>query len=104
MAARAGAPQVIVPQIADQPYWAARMAELGIGVAHDGPTPTTDSLSAALITALTPETRARAGTVAGEIRTDGATVAAKLLGRARPAGCRGGRSFGRQRGRPHAPS
>ncbi|MCC3774362.1 glycosyltransferase [Streptomyces sp. UNOB3_S3] len=78
-AARAGAPQVVVPQMADQPYWAARVAELGIGAAHDGPTPTFESLSAALKTALTPETRARAATVAGMIRTDGAAVAAKLL-------------------------
>jgi vancomycin aglycone glucosyltransferase len=78
-AARAGAPQVVVPQIADQPRWAARVAELGIGTAHDGPTTTFDSLSAALGTALTPETRARARAVAGTIRTDGATVAAKLL-------------------------
>jgi vancomycin aglycone glucosyltransferase len=78
-AARAGVPQVVVPQIADQPYWAARVAELGIGAAHDGPKPTVDSLSAALTTALTPETRARARAVAGTIRTDGATVAAKLL-------------------------
>jgi vancomycin aglycone glucosyltransferase len=78
-AARAGAPQVVVPQMADQPYFAGRVAELGIGAAHDGPTPTTESLSAALRTALTPETRARARAVAGTIRTDGATVAAKLL-------------------------
>jgi vancomycin aglycone glucosyltransferase len=78
-AARAGAPQVVVPQMADQPYFAGRVAELGIGAAHDGPTPTTESLSAALRTALTPETRARARAVAGAIRTDGATVAAKLL-------------------------
>nr|WTB29992.1 glycosyltransferase [Streptomyces sp. NBC_00830] len=78
-AARAGAPQVVVPQLADQPYWAGRVADLGIGAAHDGPTPTTESLSAVLKTALTPETRARARTVAGTIRTDGATVAAKLL-------------------------
>ncbi|MET7770170.1 glycosyltransferase [Nocardia sp. NPDC005366] len=78
-AARAGAPQVIVPQIADQPYWAARVAELGIGVAHEGSTPTVVSLSAALTAAMTPETRARARTVAGAIRADGATVAAKLL-------------------------
>lgn len=70
---------MVVPQIADQPYWAARVAELGIGAAHDGPTPTFDSLSAALRTALTPETRARARAVAGTIHTDGATVAAKLL-------------------------
>ncbi|MBO8200768.1 glycosyltransferase family 1 protein [Streptomyces smyrnaeus] len=78
-AARAGVPQVVVPQIADQPHWAARVAELGIGAAHDGPTPTVDSLSAALTTALNPGTRARAGAVAGAIRSDGATVAAKLL-------------------------
>jgi vancomycin aglycone glucosyltransferase len=87
-ATRAGAPQVVVPQIADQPYWAGRVADLGIGAAHDGPTPTTESLSAALRTALTPETRARATAVAGMIRTDGATVAARLLfdtvGRERP--------------------
>ena len=78
-AARAGAPQVVVPQMADQPYWAGRVADLGIGAAHDGPTPTTESLSAALETALAPETRARATAVAGTIRADGATVAAKLL-------------------------
>ncbi|MEX2970003.1 glycosyltransferase [Streptomyces sp. C184] len=78
-ATRAGAAQVVVPQAADQPYWARRVADLGIGVAHDGPTPTFDSLSAALRTALTPETRARASAAAGMIRTDGATVAAHLL-------------------------
>nr|WP_218835596.1 glycosyltransferase [Streptomyces sp. SA15] len=78
-AARAGAPQVVVPQLADQPYWADRVADLGIGAAHDGPTPTKESLSAALKTTLTPETRARATAVAATIRTDGATVAAKLL-------------------------
>lgn len=78
-AARAGAPQVVVPQMADQPYWAGRVAALGVGAAHDGPTPTTESLSAALRTTLTPETRARAAEVARTIRTDGATVTAKLL-------------------------
>jgi vancomycin aglycone glucosyltransferase len=78
-ATRAGAPQVVVPQMADQPYFARRVAELGIGAGHDGPTPTTDSLSVALRAALTPETRARATAVAATIRTDGATVAATLL-------------------------
>ncbi|MGK8524039.1 glycosyltransferase [Nocardia asteroides] len=78
-ATRAGAPQVVVPQATDQPYWAGRVAELGIGAAHDGPVPTTGSLSAALRTALAPETRARAAAVARTIRSDGATVAAKLL-------------------------
>ncbi|UNO42106.1 glycosyltransferase [Streptomyces sp. MST-110588] len=78
-AARAGAPQVVVPQIADQPYWGARVAELGIGAVHDGRTPTVESLSAALNVALFNETRARAEDVAGTIRTDGARVAAELL-------------------------
>jgi vancomycin aglycone glucosyltransferase len=78
-AARAGAPQVVVPQMADQPYWASRVADSGIGTAHDGPTPSIESLSAALSTVLTPETRTRAMDVAGAIRTDGAAVAATLL-------------------------
>ncbi|WP_371619394.1 glycosyltransferase [Streptomyces sp. NBC_00454] len=78
-AARAGAPQVVVPQMADQPYWAGRVAELGIGAAHEGPDPTFDSLSTALAGVLTPEVRARAAAVAGTIRTDGTAVAAKLL-------------------------
>ncbi len=77
--AQAGAPQVVVPQGADHPYWAGRVADLGIGTAHDGPAPTSESLSAALKTALTPQTRARASAVADTVRTDGATVAAKLL-------------------------
>ncbi|WP_348643163.1 nucleotide disphospho-sugar-binding domain-containing protein [Mesorhizobium sp. B2-7-2] len=78
-AAQAGAPQVIVPQIGDQPYWARRVAELGIGAAHDGPVPTAQSLSRALETALAPETGARASAIAGMIRTDGAGAAARLL-------------------------
>jgi vancomycin aglycone glucosyltransferase len=78
-AARAGAPQVVIPQVADQPYWAGRVAELGIGTALDGPTATTESLSAALGKTLGPETCAQASAVAGTIRTDGARVAARML-------------------------
>lgn len=78
-AARAGAPQVIVPQIVDQPFWAAQIAGLGIGVAHDGPVPTLASLTAALDLALRPETGVRAEAVAGRMRADGAMVAARLL-------------------------
>ncbi|GAB3974626.1 glycosyltransferase [Actinoallomurus acanthiterrae] len=78
-AARAGTPQVLVPQVADQPYWAGRVTELGIGTEHDGPTPTAESLSAALTIALAPETGARAAVVAETVRTDGAELAAKLL-------------------------
>jgi vancomycin aglycone glucosyltransferase len=78
-AARAGAPQVVVPQAGDQYYWASRVAELGIGAAHDGPTPTSTSLTEALATALTATTGARAKDVADRVRTDGARVAAKAL-------------------------
>ena len=78
-AARAGTPQVVVPQIADQPYWAGRVADLGIGVAHAGPSPSMESFSAAVDTVLSRGVRARASAVAGMIRIDGAEVAAKLL-------------------------
>jgi vancomycin aglycone glucosyltransferase len=78
-AARAGAPQLVVPQIGDQPHWARRVSELGIGAGHDGPAPTFESFSAALKTALAPETGARATAISGTIRTDGAAVTAKLL-------------------------
>ena len=64
---------------ADQPYWAGRVAELGIGAAHDGARPTTDSLSAVLNAALKPETRVRACAIADAIGTDGAALAAKQL-------------------------
>lgn len=79
VAARAGSPQVIVPQIGDQPYWASRVWDLGIGAAHEGPAPTPESLSRALECALSPGTRARARTVADTMHFDGAPRAAKLL-------------------------
>jgi vancomycin aglycone glucosyltransferase len=75
----AGAPQVVLPQWGDQPYFASRVADLGIGVAHDVKPPTVESLSAALSTALAAGTRARAATMAATIRTDGAARAATLL-------------------------
>ena len=78
-AAKAGAPQVIVPQAADQPHWAKRVVDLAIGAAHHGSVPTFASFSNALKLALSPETRARATAIAGQIRTDGATAAARLL-------------------------
>ncbi|MCS0603713.1 glycosyltransferase [Streptomyces sp. LP11] len=79
-AARAGVPQVVVAgQVSDNPYWAGRVAALGIGAALDGPAPGAESLSRALKTALAPETRARAKALGAEIRADGAQVAADLL-------------------------
>ncbi|WP_206796514.1 glycosyltransferase [Amycolatopsis sp. MtRt-6] len=79
-AARAGVPQVVVPiPLADNPYWAGQVAARRIGAALDGPTATAASLRAAFETALAPETRARAQALGAEIRTDGATVAARRL-------------------------
>ncbi|WP_406238896.1 glycosyltransferase [Nocardia sp. NBC_01009] len=78
-AARAGVPQVVVPQMMDQSYWARRVVGLGIGTACEDVGPDIASLSAALDMALTSTTRARASVVASMIRADGATVAAKLL-------------------------
>lgn len=76
-AARAGAPQVIVPQVADQPHWAARIAGLGIGAAHAGPVATMASLTAALATALASAPRAR--DLGPTIPADGADIAADFL-------------------------
>ncbi len=79
-AARAGVPQVVVPlQVADNPYWASRVAALEIGAALDGQTLTDDTLSIAVKTALAPETRARAAELGTRIHTDGAAVAARRL-------------------------
>ncbi|MFB9661936.1 glycosyltransferase [Glycomyces mayteni] len=78
-AALAGAPQVVVPQIADQPYWAGRVAALGLGAAHDGPDPTRASMAAALDVALAPETKTAAAGFATRMRTDGAERSARLL-------------------------
>ncbi|MFE4061022.1 glycosyltransferase, partial [Streptomyces sp. NPDC059096] len=75
-AARAGAPQVVVPQMVDQPYWAARVTALGIGAAHDGPTPTAASLSAALGSALSAGTRGPGPAGGGPRPPDGAGGAA----------------------------
>lgn len=78
-AARAGAAQVVVPQAADQSDWAQRVTALGIGAGHEGSTPTANSLSAPLVSALSLDTRARAISFAGKLRTDGAAAAARML-------------------------
>ncbi|GGO00460.1 glycosyl transferase [Microbispora rosea subsp. aerata] len=78
-AALAGAPQVVVPQHYDQHYWARRVGDLGIGIAHPSAAPTAESLAAALGKALDPGVAARAAAVANEVRTDGAMAAARRL-------------------------
>ena len=78
-AARAGAPQVLIPQHYDQHYWAQRVHDLGIGTAHAPGAPTADSLTSALRRTLGPDVAARARAVAGAVRADGAHVAAERL-------------------------
>jgi len=78
-AALAGAPQVVIPQIYDQHYWAQRIHHLGIGTAHAPGTPTNDSLTSALEHTLQPDVAARAKSIAAAVRRDGAQVAAQQL-------------------------
>jgi vancomycin aglycone glucosyltransferase len=79
MAALSGAPQVLVPQLYDQYYWARRIADLGIGSAHAPGAPGAESLTAALWPALEPAVADRARSVAATMRTDGTSVAAERL-------------------------
>ena len=51
-AALAGAPQVVISHHYDQHYWAHRVQQLGLGVAHGAGSPTAESLTAALTGAL----------------------------------------------------
>ncbi|MFC8046657.1 glycosyltransferase [Nocardia sp. NPDC057353] len=75
-AAAAGVPQLVLPQVFDQFYFADRVAALGIGAAYREP-PRVESLTPALAAAL--DSTTRAGDVAREIRPDGARVAVELI-------------------------
>ncbi|MBV8841784.1 MAG: hypothetical protein JO307_03135 [Bryobacterales bacterium] len=78
-AALAGAPQVVIPNLYDQHYWAQRVHSLGIGTAHVAGAPTSDSLASALAQSLRPEVRARARgggrSAAGRDESCGAEIA-----------------------------
>ncbi len=78
-AARAGVPQVITPMFSDQFYWANRVVELGLGTTTPHITMTEESLTASLREALDPTVQERARTLAGQVRRDGAAVAARRL-------------------------
>jgi len=78
-AALAGVPQVVVPQMYDQHYWAQRIHQLGIGIAHAPGAPTADSLMSALKHSLQPDVTARAQSIAMAVRSDGAQAAAQRL-------------------------
>ncbi|GIG90353.1 glycosyltransferase [Plantactinospora endophytica] len=77
--ALAGAPHVVVPQIYDQHYWAGRVEQLGIGVAHAPGVPTADSLTSALKCALQPDVAERARSVAAVVRRDGTQLAVERM-------------------------
>ncbi len=85
LAARAGAPQVVVAQVYDQHYWAQRVHDLGIGTAHPSDAPTTDSLTSALEHTLQGDVASRARSIAAAVRSDGARTAARRLMTAGPA-------------------
>jgi vancomycin aglycone glucosyltransferase len=78
-AARSGVPQVVVPRIYDQFYFAGRVHRLGIGVLHGSDQPTARSLTEALKQILEPDVAARARSFAAEVRTDGASIAAAAV-------------------------
>jgi vancomycin aglycone glucosyltransferase len=75
----AGAPQVVIPQMYDQHYWAQRIHKLGIGIAHAPGTPTSDSLTIALQLALQPDMATRAQSIATTVRRNGVQTAAQRL-------------------------
>jgi vancomycin aglycone glucosyltransferase len=78
-AARAGAAQVVVPQMYDQHYFAGRVRDLGLGAATEPGVPTAEALTSALEVALRPEVATRAREFSGQVRADGASVAARHL-------------------------
>jgi len=84
LAALAGTPQVVIPQIYDQHYWARRIHDLGIGTAHAPGTPTTESLTSALEHTLQRDVSVCAQSIATAVRRDGAQAAAQRLMAADP--------------------
>lgn len=76
-AARAGVPQVIVPMFSDQPYWASRVRDLGIGTS--APLGHPASLGPAIAAALDTAVAERARALATAIVQDGAAIAARRL-------------------------
>ena len=71
--------QVVIPQMYDQHYWAHRIHNLGIGIAHAPGTPTSDSLAIALQLALQPGMATRAQSIATTIQRNGVQTAAQRL-------------------------
>lgn len=75
----ASVPQVVIPQMYDQHYWAQRIHNLGIGIAHTPGTPASDSLTIALQLALQPDMATRAQSIATTVQRNGIQIAAQRL-------------------------
>jgi vancomycin aglycone glucosyltransferase len=63
----------------DQPFWASRVRDLGIGTSVPIAELTVDRLASALRDASDPGVAGRAGAIAEQIAMDGAAVAARRL-------------------------
>jgi len=80
VAAQAGRPQVVIPHLYDQHYWAHRVTQLGIGISG----PVAERLRAralmrALRTCLERQTTTCAQVFASSVKSDGARIAAERL-------------------------
>ncbi|HVZ33961.1 MAG TPA: glycosyltransferase, partial [Polyangiaceae bacterium] len=78
-AARAGAPQVVVPMFSDQPFWGSRVRALGIGTSVPIAELTPERLAHALGEVSTSEIAEAARSLSGRIAVDGAAAAARRL-------------------------
>jgi UDP:flavonoid glycosyltransferase YjiC (YdhE family) len=78
-AARAEAPQVVVPMFSDQPYWGRRVRELRLGSSVPTGELTVERLASTLNDALQPAVAERADSIAPQLLVDGAAVAARRL-------------------------
>jgi vancomycin aglycone glucosyltransferase len=79
-AARAGRPQVIVPNMYDQFYWAHRVERLGVGTSiMNISTSATDQLAAALRTCFSSQIGSRAQALALRVEQCGVSIAADKL-------------------------
>jgi vancomycin aglycone glucosyltransferase len=78
-AARAGVPQLITPLFNDQFYWASRIAKLGVGATLPHATLAQAPLTRTLRELCDPSVAARARTLARQLRSDGAEIAARRL-------------------------
>ena len=79
LAALAGAPQVVVPQMYDQHFFARRVQDLVIGAAHAAGAPTSASLAPCLERALERDVTAKARALGPRILRDGAHRAAERV-------------------------